>query len=262
MTSFRYRRINFLLRGGDDYATLCKEGQQRCPLAWAPKSLSANQSWGADGCACPSMAESVDHFAAIIWIYASLFEAVLLVRAWQTKNLSQFPSFYAYIAFLFLTSGILLPIYLLWPSYYPSAFWFRFTIQLLLEFMVLLEVSDHIFSRYVAICHLGKLLTLGICIVFAVFYIYPSLVSQEGQAAVILEFNKRVAFTKAIIIVVLLAAIVRFHIHLGRNTSGILLGFSVYLAIVVVNLALEEDMARLFTAACSPRWDRWATCSV
>ncbi len=178
-----------------------------------------------------------------LWAFTSSLEATLLLRGRQGKIAHRFPFFYSYIAFLFLSSAVLLPIYLFWPSHYTEAFWFRFMIQLVAE--ILVEISDQIFSPYLAVRRLGRLLTISLSVTFALVYIFPSLVQAQLASTIALDVVqdvvKRAALAKAIILVSLLATTRKFRLRLGQNVSGIILGFLSYLAVTVINLAVFEN---------------------
>lgn len=169
-------------------------------------------------------------------------EGLILLRGREGGLLRRFPFFYAYVAFVLLGSAsAYIIVYQVQPHFYPTAYWFYFMATLVAEFAVLVEVSDHIFLPYPPIRRLGRLLALGICGTFLVFYIIPSLMEHRPSSVAILDLVKRTSLTKAVIIIVLLAAVRYYRLPLGRNVSGMLLGFSIYLGTNVANFALAEE---------------------
>ncbi len=50
-------------------------------------------------------------------------------------------------------------IYWLYPQVYPSAYWIYYLVSILVEFTVLVEISDQIFQPFPAIRNLGRALT-------------------------------------------------------------------------------------------------------
>jgi hypothetical protein len=177
-----------------------------------------------------------------------VLELILLVRGKEGNFLSLFPSFYCYIAYIFSGSAVTLVIYRLYPEHYASAFWFHFLITLLAEFAVLVEISDRVFDLFPALRRLGRFLTLSICATFFLLYIFPALTERRSASAAILDLMKRTSVTKTAIIIVLLAVARYYRVPLGRNISGMMLGFSLYLAVNVANFAVAETYGRALYA--------------
>ncbi|PYV34254.1 MAG: hypothetical protein DMG22_06765 [Acidobacteria bacterium] len=169
--------------------------------------------------------------------------ALLLMRAKPARLLSRFPFFYAYVFYMAATGVIAEWLYLRKSGVYPEATWVRLLTGLLAEFIVLLEVSDHLFTRFVAVRRLGRLIALVVCAAFFLAYVAPALSEPHNSRELILEFFKRASLTKAVIIVALLAACRFYRLPLEREVSGILIGFSVFLTSNVVNSTLGQQFS-------------------
>jgi len=174
---------------------------------------------------------------------AGVLELTLILRARQGKCLSLFPLFYSYVFYLLIGTSTTLAILWRHPASYSSVFWYHFMITLVVEFAVLVEISDHIFNPYPAVRHLGRLLAICISAIF-LFYIVPSLTGHESSSSTILDFVKRTAVTKTAIIITLLAAARYYRLPLGKNVGGLMIGFCAYLAINVANFACAEKYGR------------------
>jgi len=178
-----------------------------------------------------------------IAMLAFTLEVTLVWRARLGEFLSLFPLFYSYVAFVFLKTLLDVFSFYKLPQYYPNIFWFTFTVMLVAEFAVLLEASDHIFGSYPLIRRLGRFLTACICLVFLVVYVIPPFAQPRSPRAAIFDLVKRTSLTKAVLILVLLVAARLFHVALGKQVSGILLGFATYLSLNIANIALVERYA-------------------
>ncbi len=165
---------------------------------------------------------------------------IILMRAAQGRFLSQFSLFYSYTVFLLISGTAVTAVYIWAPAYHPTIFWLRFLTSILAEFAVLVEISDHTFSPYPAIRQLGRFLTILICVIFFSFYILPSLSVPRPSNLAILDLVRRVSLTEAAIVVALLSSARYYRLPLGRNISGLMLGFSMYLGIYFVNFSLRE----------------------
>jgi hypothetical protein len=97
--------------------------------------------------------------------------------------------------------------------------------------MVLVEVSDQIFRPLPAIRNLGRALTILISAGLGFLYILPTILWSVGRSLTLLDFALRASVTKAIILVVLFYVARHYDFQLGRNVGGLMLGFSIYVAI-------------------------------
>lgn len=180
-------------------------------------------------------------YSILIAVAAFSLQAILLLRAKQEKMISHFPVFYSYVAYVLVGSLITLLVYWVWPQYHASVFWFRFMITVVVEFAILVEVSDHIFDPYPVLRYLGLFIILFVGLAFlALFILPPFFEPRPSSAVIIIDLVKRSSLTKAVIILCLLAAARYCRLPLSRNVSGLLLGFSVYLGTNVANFALLE----------------------
>jgi len=177
-------------------------------------------------------------FSLTIAVLSFALELHLLVRARHEQTVGRFPLFYSYIAFTLLWSVPSVIIYYATPRYYASWFWFCFLVTLLAEFAVLQEASDHIFDPFPSIRRLGRLITVSVGSAFLLLYILPALMRRGSSITAIFDLTKRTSVTKAIMIVVLLAAARLYRLPLGRNVAGLLLGFAAFQAINVANVSL------------------------
>lgn len=193
---------------------------------------------------CHFLEKPVDPFALSLWVVPSALQGALLLRAKVGNSLSQFPLLYSYVGFLFLSSAVLFPVFFLRPQDYASAYWFRFTIMLLAEFAVLIEVSDHVFLPYPAIRLLGWFLATSIGGALLLLYVWPSLLQHRPSSLVFLDFAKRVSLTKAVLVVVLMAGARHYRLPLEKSVRGILIGFSLQLTVSIANFAVAAEFGK------------------
>lgn len=177
---------------------------------------------------------------AVLAVLFYLLGALILLRAFRGRLLFRFKFFYSYMAFSLVTGLAMLLVYVSVPSFYPTFFWVRFLATLIVEFAILIEISDHIFEPYPAIRRLGRFLNLAALTLFFLLYILPSLTAPSRSSHVIIELVKRSSITKAAIIVIILAAARFYRAPIGRNVGGLVNGLTIYLAINLVNFDLLE----------------------
>lgn len=184
---------------------------------------------------------------AVVAFY--ILAGILVARASRGRFLGHFPFFYSYILFMITSGAALLVLYFKGVPYYPTAAWLRLLMSLLAEFAVLVEISDHIFNPYPAIRRLGRALTILVGSVLFGVYISPLFFEHQPSDLALLDLTKRISLTKAVIIVVLLAAIRYYRLSLGRNISGMILGYMLYLAINLSSFAAAQHFGRSLYAS-------------
>ena len=108
-----------------------------------------------------------------VGLFGILVAGILLLRGIANKSFKQFPVFYSYIIYVFCWSIFMYGVHWLDQAAYPSTYWFSFLINILVEFSVLIEISDHIFKNLPALRYLGRAITIAISTVLALIYILP-----------------------------------------------------------------------------------------
>jgi hypothetical protein len=165
---------------------------------------------------------------------------IMLARGILQHYLKHFPVFYSYTVYSLGGTAVLYSIYWFDKNFYPSAFWYYYLLGILVEFSVLIEISDHIFKPFPALRRLGRALTIIVSSLFAIFYVAPSIVHVTDRRAALLDFTIRASATKLVVILVLLLACRQLKIKLGKNIGGLMLGFALYHGVNVANYAAAK----------------------
>ena len=184
----------------------------------------------------------------IISLCAFLLEGGIVLKGARNKVFRLFPLFYSYITYATCATLVLYVVYWLDPGVYGQAYWINYLINALAEFAVLVEISDHIFKPFVVIRNLGRAFTLLITAGLGLLYILPTILGSTGRSRAVSGFALRTSVTKAIILVVLFYMARHFNSQLGRNVSGLMLGFSIYVAMNVAVLASAKAFGSLLFA--------------
>lgn len=150
------------------------------------------------------------------------------------------PVFFSYLTYVIGGTGTMYAVLFLDRRAYPAAFWYYYLVTILVEFSVLVEISDHLFKTLPTLRRLGRAVTIFISVSFALFYVIPSIIRPHNRQVALLDFTVRASATKLIVIVALLFMCRQLGIKLGRNIGGLILGFSIYLGINVANYAAAK----------------------
>jgi hypothetical protein len=178
---------------------------------------------------------------------AFLLAGVVLLRGMVTHALRRFPLFYSYLTYVFCGSVVMYSVYWFDRPEYASAYWFYFLVSILVEFAVLVEISDHIFQRLPALRQVGRAMAIAISAILMLFYILPVIIWSSGRRPALLGFELRSSVTKAIILVVLFMAARHYRSELGKNLAGLMLGFSIYLGVDVANTAAVKAFHAMYS---------------
>ena len=175
-----------------------------------------------------------------ISVCAFLLVGVILFRGISSRHFKLFPLFYSYMAYVLCGSTVMYLVYGLDRRAYPSVYWFYYLISILVEFSVLVEISDHIFQSLPAVRRLGRALTIVTSGVLALLYVLPAIVWSHYLRPALLDFALRASVTKIVVLIALFFASRQFRSKLGKNVAALMLGFSIYMGVNVANLAAAK----------------------
>ena len=175
-----------------------------------------------------------------ISVSAFLLVGGVLLRGMASRCFKVFPLFYSYMAYVLCGSTVMYLVYGLDRQVYPSAYWFYYLISILVEFSVLVEISDHIFQSLPAVRLLGRALTIVISGVLALLYVLPAIIGSHDRQPALLDFALRASVTKILVLIALFFASRQFRSKLGKNVAGLMLGFSIYMGVNIANLAAAK----------------------
>src|SRR5581483_11246066 len=145
----------------------------------------------------------MQNLGIVIGLLGILLAGVTLGRGLGRKSLNQFPLFYSYIAFVLLGSVVSYGVYWFDQPMYPSFYWLYFLVSILVEFSVLIEISDHVFKSLPALRSLGRLITISVSVILAALYIIPVILHSAGRQPALLGFALRASITKLIVLTIL-----------------------------------------------------------
>ena len=188
----------------------------------------------------------------LIWWTGILLEGVLLVQGLRAKLLGRYSAIYLYVFILFLSDGLLYPVYRInLEAYYKWTALLGY-VTLFLGCGVILEIFKHSLSRYAGAEKIARVAGAAVLIGTFCFAIAYLLVSPRTPhaSAVFVRLQRDFLLIQAILLIGLLHVISRYGIELGRNMKGLLLGFGQCVGTTVMVLALRAYVGmRLQTAA-------------
>jgi hypothetical protein len=175
-----------------------------------------------------------------IGLCSFVLAGIVVLRGAANRSFVPFPLFYSYISYCVGSDLVLWAIYLWHPTLYAHAYWFNYLVNTLAEFAVLVEISDHVFRPFAVIRNLGRALTLLISVGVGILYIMPAAIWSTRRSLALLNIALRASVTKGIILLVLFYVAQHYGRRLGTNVGGLMLGFSIYVAINAAIMASAQ----------------------
>jgi hypothetical protein len=177
--------------------------------------------------------------ATLIWWAAILLEGIVLARAAFTPLLRKYPLFYLYMGSTLVIELARFCCYRFFLASYPTFYWNTEVIATTVSYGVAIEIFRVALKRHPGMARVVQRILL-IVFVTALSYaatdlLHGGLKSLPRGAA---ELGRDLCYIEGAVLFVLLWLIGRYRISLGRNLLGLVVGYSFYLAVNVVDLAL------------------------
>lgn len=167
---------------------------------------------------------------------------MIVARSVKQGCFSRFPFFQSYLLY-FLASGLVAVIFSIWiRGYFPQYFWIRFLTLVVAEFALLVQIGDHVFSPYPVLRSIGRMVTIGVAMVFSAAFVVPPLLKVHSSENSIYDLTLHSAVIKGLVTTLLVGLAAYSHVPLGRNIKAIVFGLMSYLAINIANFALVRQL--------------------
>jgi hypothetical protein len=179
-------------------------------------------------------------FSTILWVTALALESVLLLRAFRGNFLKQYRFFYLYLGCVLIRDASLMPIYYLWPKFYPYAYWYSQFFHVAVGCGVVWEAYKLALSRYPGAARMARNVLLFIFI-FAISRILVTVWDNPNwiPGRSFYEPERDLRIVQLTLLIGLVVLFRYYAIPLGRNLKGIIHGFSVFISTSVIDLTLR-----------------------
>ncbi len=185
-----------------------------------------------------------------LWLAGMLFEFLLLVRSVQTKTFTKYFYFYAYILCVFVVSAGLYFGRNASPQFYEAWYWPTQFATLAMGFGVVLEIVRQALAAYPGAERIARRAS---CAVFIVTFCYVELRvasrSEWSTAAATVELERDLRVIEALVLATVLAIVFYYRVELGKNVTGMIVGFGAYVGVSLTTLALRSFLGPRFDTA-------------
>jgi len=175
----------------------------------------------------------------IIWWTGTALVAVVLMRGALVGNLRKYPLFYFYIGCVLLKEVVGLLSYRFAPNLYKPLYWPAELATIVASYAVIVEIFRKSLRHNPGIARKAQTLLLG-AFALAVSYAATDLLHGRFATATraIAEVGRDLRYIEGALLLLLLWLFVRYRILLGPNLLGLIIGYSFWVGLNVVNLAL------------------------
>jgi len=174
----------------------------------------------------------------LLWLSGIFLELLLLVRSLRTTLLTKYPVFYFYVLFVLFQSIARFWVFQRYPQRYMESYWYTEFFGVIVGSGVLFEIYRKGLAPYPGTARLARNV---LALVFAVAVGKALAASLRGPlwwpARTTAELERNLRAVQAFAVLGLVILLVAYSIPLGRNLRGILLGYALFIATSLANLA-------------------------
>jgi hypothetical protein len=186
------------------------------------------------------------------WGVGVILELTILARLIQTKNLSKYPYFSAYISCVLIATVSDYIVVQLRPSIYGYWYWVFEFLCVILGYSVIQEIIERGLASFKGARGFARVMGFGVFGVVVCIVIGEWLVA--GSFAEILNSNdveKTLRTAELILLASIVGVIFYYSVPVGRNLKGIILGYGIVVAVVVMDAAGRAYKGQSFQSTFS-----------
>jgi len=180
-------------------------------------------------------------FGWVLPLMGVFIEALILYRCVHTGAVRKYPVFLTYVGCVLAVDIYRDLVYLLHGPSYRELYFATEYLTLLVGYGVILEVTRKALESYAGAERFSRYLVIGI---FAAIFAYVGFEAATANgwspAGSLRELERDLRAVQALVIASVLAVVLYYRIHIGRNLGGIMLGYGLYTGSTVVTLALRS----------------------
>jgi len=176
--------------------------------------------------------------ARLLWLSGIFLELLLLARSFRTTLVTKYPVFYLYVLFVLFQSMARFWVFHWYPQRYMESYWYTEFFGVIVGSGVLFEIYQKGLAPYPGTARLARNV---LALVFAVAIGKALAASLRGPlwwpARTTAELERNLRAVQAFAVLGLVILLVAYSIPLGRNLRGIVMGYALFIATSLANLA-------------------------
>ena len=178
------------------------------------------------------------------WWLANLLVGTTIFRVAKNGLVRQYLLFFFYLACNLLQSIGLFFVIQKKPEMYAQLYWFSELFEVVLGFLIIWQMYEKIFRHYPGLAKATRWMMAAGLLIFASGALLASLRSQPLPGYAVLVRDMRAAHIG--FLVILIGLLTYYLIPVGRNTRGLVVGYSILVSATVINFALGLVLGQPF----------------
>lgn len=166
-------------------------------------------------------------------------EGAVLFRGLRAALLKKYPFFYTYVACVLLIELLRFAFYTSTPRFFQAFYWYSELIAVVASYGIIVEIFRKALKHNPGVARVAQKLLLVI-LVIAVSYAASDLL-HGGFASMpraTADLGRDLKYVEGALLLTMLAIFLQYRISFGRNLLGLTVGYSLWVGLDVVNLAL------------------------
>jgi hypothetical protein len=183
----------------------------------------------------------------IIWWTTIVLELVILIRAFKTGAFKEYPFFSIYLGCVLLSSASGYAVYKMRPGLYQYWYWTWEFVCVVAGYNVVLELVEKGLASHDGARKLFRNVGLWVFAVIVAFVAVQSMLLRHSNALISsVEVERDLRTAEAFLLAAIMGAIAYYHVPVGRNLKGIVVGYGLCVATVVIAHSIRSYVGASF----------------
>ena len=176
----------------------------------------------------------------VIWWAGLFLDAAILFRSYRGRSFAKYPYFYTYFTCIVIVDLTRYFVYTRNPPAFRNWYWSTQFLSVAIGYGVILEIVRHALARYPGVARFGsRILWTSFFAVLTYIACKSLTVTNWSAAATGAELERDLRTVQAFALAGILILISHYRIEIGRNLKGIIAGYGLFIALSVMNLAVQ-----------------------
>lgn len=179
----------------------------------------------------------------VIWLVAVALEVAILLRGFASRSLRHYPYFYSYLGYVLAQEFLRMVVYSSYPSLYPEVYWSTQFGGLVFGCGVVWEIYRVALATFPGAQRVARyafgLVGLVLLLKAAVGIGHTRL---NWAVSTTVDLERDLRLVQAIALSALVSVVIFYGLSLGRNLNGLIVGYGLFVASSVTNLAIRARL--------------------
>lgn len=176
-------------------------------------------------------------FDHLVWAAGTFLEAFLIVRSIWGGYFGRYPIFFSYLCFVFSQTVLRFSVFNLQPNWYRGVYWFTEFVGIIAGCALVFEFYRLVLSGYPGVAKLARAGLMAAFLFTCSKVVFTAAQGTDGWTpALTFLLERDLRFVQIAATLTLVGVVFLYAIPVNRNLKGIILGYGLYLGLVVMNL--------------------------